>query len=97
MLQIKSVSNSIRPYVATFCFSLYERLRLVVADIGHDMMEKWQSEFLQLIWQVGGLSVSLSLHLERKEQENVLQAHARKRDESYARLFYMMRRRHADQ
>jgi hypothetical protein len=32
-----------------------------VAQMGRDTLENWQSEFLQLLWQVGGLAVLLYL------------------------------------
>jgi hypothetical protein len=28
-----------------------------LVDIGRDTLENWQSEFLQLLWQVGGLAL----------------------------------------
>ncbi len=30
-----------------------------VVEMGRDTLENWQSEFLQLLWQVGGLAVFL--------------------------------------
>jgi cbb3-type cytochrome oxidase subunit 3 len=30
-----------------------------LVEMGRDMLENWQSEFLQLLWQVGGLAILL--------------------------------------
>lgn len=35
------------------------RMSEYLVEMGRDTLENWQSEFLQLIWQVGGLAVLL--------------------------------------
>jgi hypothetical protein len=32
-----------------------------LVEVGRDTLENWQSEFLQLMWQVGGLALLLSI------------------------------------
>lgn len=34
-------------------------VRQYVVEMGRDTLENWQSEFLQLLWQVGGLALFL--------------------------------------
>jgi hypothetical protein len=38
--------------------------------MGHDTLENWQSEFLQLLWQVGGLAILLYVGSPQSKEEN---------------------------
>lgn len=38
-------------------------------EIGRDTMENWQSEFLQLLWQVGGLAFLLFIGSPQSKEE----------------------------
>jgi hypothetical protein len=41
-----------------------------LAQIGRDTLENWQSEFLQLIWQVSGLALFLNVHSPQSREED---------------------------
>ena len=46
-----------------------------LAEMGRDTLENWQSEFLQLLWQVGGLSILLFVGSpQSRESEERLEA-----------------------
>jgi hypothetical protein len=40
------------------------------SQLGRDTLENWQSEFLQLIWQVAGLALLLSVHSPQSRDED---------------------------
>lgn len=39
-------------------------------EVGRDTLENWQSEFLQLVWQVAGLSFLLFVHSPQSREED---------------------------
>lgn len=41
-----------------------------MAQLGRDTLENWQSEFLQLIWQVSGLALLLNVHSPQSRDED---------------------------
>jgi hypothetical protein len=41
-----------------------------LAEMGRDTLENWQSEFLQLLWQVGGLAILLFVGSPQSKDED---------------------------
>jgi hypothetical protein len=46
------------------------RLADYLLEVGRDTLENWQSEFLQLIWQVAGLAMLLNVGSPQSREED---------------------------